>query len=67
MIDQEADLEVQKVLLAERVKRYYINSKRYSPLLMLLAGGEGSGLLRQYALVKAVITQDKNQIRINTS
>ncbi len=63
MIDQEADLEVQKVLLAERVKRYYINSKRYSPLLMLLAGGEGSGLLRQYALVKAVITQDKNQIQ----
>jgi len=63
MIDQEADLEVQKVLLAERIKRYYINSKRYSPLLILLAGGEGSGLLRQYALVKAVITQDKNQIQ----
>lgn len=63
MIDQEADLEVQKVLMAERVKRYYVNSKRYSPLLMLLAGGEGSGLLRQYALVKAVIAQDKNQIQ----
>lgn len=63
MIDQEADLEVQKVLLAERVKRYYINSKRYSPLMMLLAGGEGGELLRQYALVKAVIAQDKNQIQ----
>ena len=63
MIDQETDLEVQKVLMAERVKRYYVNSKRYSPLLMLMSGGEGSGLLRQYALVKAVIAQDKNQIQ----
>ena len=63
MIDQETDLEVSKVLMAERVRRYYVNSKRYSPLLMLMASGEGSELLRQYALVKAVIAQDKNQIQ----
>ena len=62
LVDKEADMEVQRILMSERVRRYYINSKKYSPLMILLSAQESSGLLRQYALFQAVISQDKSTI-----
>ncbi len=62
LVDKEADMEVQRILMGERVRRYYINSKKYSPLMIFLSAQESSGLLRQYALFQAVISQDKNTI-----
>ncbi len=62
LIDKEADMEVQRILMNERVRRYYINSKKYSPLMIFLSASESSGLLRQYAWFQAVISQDKNTI-----
>ena len=37
LADKEVDLQVQQKLLGERVKRYYKNSKKFSPLLIFLA------------------------------
>jgi peptidoglycan hydrolase-like amidase len=62
LIDREADLEIQKLLLAQRVRRYYINSKKFSPLLILFSSVEGSDLLRQYSWYQSIINQDKNTI-----
>ncbi len=62
LIDKEADMEVQRILMSERVRRYYINSKKYTPIMIFLSAQESSGLLRQYALFQAVISQDKNTI-----
>lgn len=62
LVDKEADMEIQRILMSERVKIYYINSKKYSPLMIFLSTSESSGLLRQYTLFQAVISQDKNTI-----
>jgi len=62
LIDKEADMEVQRILMGERVRRYYINSKKYTPIMIFLSSGESSGLLRQYTLFQAVISQDKNTV-----
>lgn len=62
LIENEADLEVQKVLLFERVKRYYKNSKKFNPFLIFLSSAESSDLLRQYTWYQSVISQDKNTI-----
>ncbi|MDD4938084.1 MAG: SpoIID/LytB domain-containing protein [Candidatus Shapirobacteria bacterium] len=62
LIDKEADLEVQKLLLGERVKRYYKNSKKFNPFIIFLTNGQSSGLLQQYTWYQAIISQDKNTI-----
>ena len=62
IIDRESDLEVQKLLLAERIRRLYINTKKYNPLLVLLSASEGTSLLRQYSWSQSVINQDKSMI-----
>lgn len=62
LIDKEADLEVQKILLSERVKRYYINSKKFSPLTIFFANSESSSLIHQYSWYQSIITQDKTTI-----
>lgn len=62
LIDKEADLEVQKLLLGERVKRYYKNSKKFSPLLIFFASGDSSSILQQYTWYQSVIGQDKDNI-----
>lgn len=67
LIDKEADLEVQKTLLSARVKRYYINTKKFSPLLVFFSSTESSSLLRQYTWYQAIISQDKNTITGYTS
>jgi len=62
LIDKEADLEVQKLLLGERVKRYYKNSKKFNPLIIFFTNNESSSLLQQYTWYQAIINQDKNTI-----
>lgn len=62
LIDKEADLEVQKLLLGERVKRYYINSKKFSPLMVFFSSMESSELLRQYTWYQSIISQDRSTI-----
>ena len=62
LIDKESDLEVQKLLLGERVRRYYINTKKFNPLLIFLSSSQSSDLLRQYTWYQSVISQDKDTI-----
>jgi len=62
LIDKESDLEVQKLLLSERVKRYYKNSKKFNSFLIFFANKESSSLFQQYAWYQSIISQDKNTI-----
>jgi SpoIID/LytB domain protein len=62
LVDKESDLEVQKTLLSERVRQYYINSRKYNPLLIFFSSHESTTLLRSYSLYQAVINQDKATI-----
>ena len=62
LIDKESDLEVQRTLLGERVRRYYINTKKYNPMLIFLASAESSSLLRQYTWYQSIISTDRNTI-----
>ena len=60
LIDSESDLEVQKVLLGERIRRFYINSKKYSPLMILVTSSdEAADMVKQFSFYQAVINQDK--------
>jgi len=62
LIDKESDLEVQKLLLFQRVRKYYINTKKFNPLLIFLASTESTSLLRQYSWYQAIISQDRSTI-----
>lgn len=62
LVDKESDLEVQKILLGERVKRYYKNSKKFNSFLIFFANKESSSLFQQYAWYQSIISQDKNTI-----
>lgn len=62
LIEKESDLEVQKTLLSARVRRYYINTKKFNPLLVFFSSTESSSLLRQYTWYQSIISQDKNTI-----
>lgn len=62
LIEKESNLEVQRILLSERIKSYYINSQKFSPLHIFLSSSESSSLLHQYTWYQAVINQDKNMI-----
>ncbi len=60
---KQSDLENQEELLSARVKRYYINTKKFNPLLIFLSSTqEGSSLLQQYTWYQAIISQDKQNI-----
>lgn len=64
LIAKESDLEVQKLLLAERVKRYYKNSKSYNSFLILFSNpdNKNGSVFQQYAWYQSIISQDKNTI-----
>ena len=62
LIDKETDLEVQKTLLGQRVRRYYINTRKYNPLLVFFASSESTSLLRQYSWYQSIISTDRNTI-----
>ena len=62
LIDKEADLEVQKILMFQRVRKYYINSKKFSPLTLFFSSQGTSNILQQYTWYQSIISQDKNVI-----
>ncbi len=62
IIDKEADLEVQKTLLDERLRRYYINTKKFNPLMIFLSNNESSQLIRLYTWYQSIMSQDKEMI-----
>jgi len=62
LIDKEADLEVQKILMFQRVRKYYINSKKFSPLTMFFSSQGTGNILQQYTWYQSIISQDKNVI-----
>lgn len=62
LIEKEADLEVQKILMFQRVRKYYINSKKFSPWLILFSSQGTSNILQQYTWYQSIISQDKNVI-----
>jgi len=62
LIDKEADLEVQKILMFQRVRKYYINSKKFSPLSMFFSSQGTGNILQQYTWYQSIISQDKNVI-----
>ncbi|MBU1088985.1 hypothetical protein KKA02_03880 [Patescibacteria group bacterium] len=62
LIDKEADLEVQKLLLSERVKRLYKNTKKFNPFLIFFSTSQGSSLIRQYSWYQSIINQDTKLI-----
>jgi len=64
LVDKESELETQKLLLAERVKRYYKNSKNYNSFLMLFSttDNKNGSIFEQYTWYQSIISQDKNTI-----
>jgi len=66
IFEREVDLGVQEEILAVRVRNYYINSRRFSPLLLLLSSGNAYELTRQLAFRQQMTNQDRNII-IQTS
>lgn len=62
LIDKEADLEVQRLLLSERVRNYYINTKKFNPFLVLFSSQGTSGLIHQFTWFNAIISRDQNAI-----
>ncbi|MDD3998670.1 MAG: SpoIID/LytB domain-containing protein [Candidatus Shapirobacteria bacterium] len=62
LIDKEADLELQKILMSQRVRKYYIDSKKFSPLLMFFSSQSSENILQQYTWFQSIISQDKNVI-----
>jgi SpoIID/LytB domain protein len=62
LINKEADLEVQRVLLSQRVRQYYVNSRKYNPFLIFFASHESTSLLRSYSWYQAIINQDRDTI-----
>ncbi len=63
LVDTEADLEVQKILLSERVKRYYKNTKKFNNFMVFFSSNtSGSSLFQEYAWYQSIISRDKNSI-----
>ena len=62
LAQKESELENQKELLGERVRRYYINTKKFNPLMIFLSSQEGSSLIQQYTWYQSIIGKDKETI-----
>ncbi len=62
LIDKETDLELQKILMSQRVRKYYIDSKKFSPLLIFFSSQNTENILQQYTWFQSIISQDKNVI-----
>jgi len=62
IVEKTAELEIQKTLLGQRVRRYYINSMKFDPLMIFFESNESSDLIRQYNWYQSIISQDRNLI-----
>ncbi|MBP6989782.1 hypothetical protein KBB48_03340 [Candidatus Shapirobacteria bacterium] len=48
--------------MSQRVRKYYIDSKRFSPLVMFFSSQGTENILQQYTWFQSIISQDKNVI-----
>lgn len=62
IFEREVDLAFQEELLAARVRSYYINSQRFSPLLLLLSSGTAQELTRELTFRQQAVNQDRLMI-----
>jgi peptidoglycan hydrolase CwlO-like protein len=62
IFDREVELEYQREVLAEHVRRYYIHSRRYSPFLVLLSSANASQLTRELTYRRLATDEDKKII-----
>jgi len=62
ILEREVDLAFQEELLAVRVRSYYINSQRFSPLLLLLSSGTAQELTRELTFRQQAVDQDRLMI-----
>lgn len=62
IIDREADLEVQKILLGQRVRRLYIHQRGFSPLVILFASQNSSHFIRNFFYQQLIANEDKKEI-----
>jgi SpoIID/LytB domain protein len=62
ILEREVDLAFQEKLLAAKVRRYYIESQKTSPLLLLLSSASAQELTRELALRLRVVDQDRMMI-----
>ncbi len=62
IIDQEADIEVQKILLANRVRRLYIHQRGFSNLTIFLASEKSGDFIRKMFYHQLVANEDKKAI-----
>jgi len=65
--EKAAELANQKTLLGERARRYYINSRKFDPLMIFLASNESSSLIRQYNWYQSIIAKDRDLIMTYTN
>lgn len=62
ILEREVDLAFQEELLAVRVRSYYINSQRFSPLLLLLSSTSAQELTRELTFRQQAVDQDRLMI-----
>lgn len=62
ILEREVDLAFQEKLLAARVRSYYINSQRFSPLLLLLSSTSAQELTRELTFRQQAVDQDRLMI-----
>lgn len=63
LLEESASMEVQKILMSQRIKKFYINSKKFSPIALFLSSGGTQNILQQYMWYQALIFQDKKAIQ----
>src|SRR3989339_2132491 len=61
LIDKESDLEVRKVLMMERIKRWYINQKRV-PMFYFLAMQRSEEVAREMEWYQRILANDRREI-----
>lgn len=62
ILEREVDLAFQEKLLAAKVRSYYIEKQKSSPLLLLLSSKNAQELTRELAFRLKVVSQDKIMI-----
>jgi len=62
IVEREADLEIQRILLGQRVRRFYIYQRGYSPLTVLFASKNSAHFIRQLFYQQLVANEDKKAI-----
>lgn len=62
IIERAADLEIQRLLLGQRIRRFYIYQRTYSGLTLFFASKNSAHFLRQLFYQQLVANEDKKAI-----